>query len=165
MAAGIGDKLLREDMYDPLTLRAFERYFGNLYWSKGDLDEGRHVSGSNSLLARNDLAFAFRTAAERLRLIEQEQVPMLVPWGEAEKIAAQIRAVAARGHSLRGMMRRAQRCIVGIYPRTAAGLLQGGAASKLVPGLLWLDDQRLYDRVTGLRADELSEYAPEELMF
>ena len=27
MAAGIGDKLLREDAEDPLTLEAFERYF------------------------------------------------------------------------------------------------------------------------------------------
>ena len=165
MAASIGDKLLREDTENPLTLEAFERYFRDLYWSKGDLDEGRIVTGGNSLLARNDLAFAFRTAAERFRLIEQEQMPMLVPWGEGEKIAAQLRAVAAAGHSLRGVMRRAQRYIVGVYPRTAAGLVKDGAASELVPGLLRLDDSRLYDRVTGLRADKLSVYAPQELIF
>jgi CRISPR-associated endonuclease/helicase Cas3 len=165
MAAGIGDKLLREDADDPLTLDAFERYFRDLYWSKGDLDEGRIVTGGNSLLARSDLAFAFRTAAERFRLIDQEQVPVLVPWGEAEKIAAQLRAVAAAGHSLRGVMRRAQRYIVGVYPRTAAGLIQAGVASELVPGLLQLDDRRLDDDVTGLRADKLSVYAPEELIF
>jgi CRISPR-associated endonuclease/helicase Cas3 len=164
MAASIGDKLLREDVDDPLTLDAFERYFRDLYWSKRDLDEGGILSGSNNLLARSDLAFAFRTAAERVRLIEQEQVPVLVHWDEAEKIAAQLRAVAAAGHSLRGVMRRAQRYIVGVYPRTAAGLVQAGVASELVPGLLQLDDRRLYDDVTGLRADKLSVYAPEELI-
>jgi CRISPR-associated endonuclease/helicase Cas3 len=165
MAAGIGDRLLRQDQDDPLTLEAYERYFTDLYWSKGDLDEGRILSGSNSLLVRSDLAFAFRTAAERFRLIDQQQIPLLVPWGEAKKIAAQIRAVAAAGHSLRGLMRRAQRYIVGVYPRTAAGLVQAGAASELVPGLLWLDDRRLYDDVIGLRADKLSVYAPDELIF
>ena len=92
-------------------------------------------------------------------------MPILVPWGEAEKIAAQLHAVAAAGHSLRGVMRRAQRYIVGVYPRTAAGLVQAGAASELVPGLLQLDDSRLYDEVTGLRADKLAVYAPEELIF
>jgi len=165
MAAGIGDRLLRQDLEDPLTLEAYDRYFRDLYWSKGDLDEGRIVSGVNSLLARSDCAFAFRTAAERFRLIQQEQNPILVPWGEASKIAAQIRAIAAAGRSLRGMMRRAQRWIVSVYPRTKAGLVQAGAASELVPGLLWLDDQHLYDRVTGLRADKLAEYAPQELIF
>ena len=146
MAAGIGDKLLREDADDPLTLAAFERYFRDLYWSKGDLDEGRMLSGSNSLLARSDLAFAFRTAAERFRLIEQEQMPVLVPWGEGQQDRGpDARLSRPPATPLRGMMRGAQRYIVGVYPRTAAGLIQAGVASELVPGLLGLDDRHLYD--------------------
>jgi hypothetical protein len=43
-------------------------------------------------------------------------------------------------------------------------MLHGGAARELVPGLLALEDERLYEPRFGLRIDRLGDYAPSELL-
>lgn len=159
MAAGIGDKLLRRGAEDPLTLTAFDAFFRELYWLKHDLDAAGLLT-ARRLLARPDLAFAFRTAAEKFKIIKDEQIPVLVPLGEGARIA---RELEIAGPS-RERLRRAQRFTVGVYRHTAGGLLKECVARELVPGLLLLDDARLYDEVTGLQVDRVGIYDPHELM-
>ncbi|MCS7268198.1 MAG: CRISPR-associated endonuclease Cas3'' [Geminicoccaceae bacterium] len=163
IAAEIGRKLLTA-LPDPLAQEAFERYFRELYWSRGErLDSAQLLTGEK-LLARPDLAFAFRTAAERFRMIPDEQVPVLVPWAEGRHLAGEIAARATAGAGLRALLRRAQRFLVGVYRRTASAMLRAGAVRELVPGLLWLEDARLYDERFGLRIDRLGAYEPSELL-
>lgn len=163
IAAQIGQELLLT-LYDPMSLEAFERYFRELYWSRGEkLDAAGLLSGKR-LLARTALDFSFRTAAESFRLIPEEQVPILVPWGEGRDLVREIPVRAAAGAGLRGLLRRAQRFLVGVYRRTAAEMLHCGAARELVPGLLALEDERLYEPRFGLRIDRLGDYAPSELL-
>ena len=163
IAAEIGRKLLSTPE-DPLSQEAFERYFCELYWSRGEkLDAAQLLSGEK-LLAKGDLAFAFRTAAERFRMIPAEQMPVLVPWCEGRALAGEIERRAAVGASLRDALRRAQRYVVGIYRETAAEMLRTDSARELVPGLLLLKDELLYDDKLGLRVDRLGKYDPVELV-
>lgn len=163
LAAAIGRKLLATHS-DPLSYEAFEHYFRELYWSRGEqLDTAQLLTGEK-LLAKADLAFAFRTAAERFRMIPDEQIPVLVPWGEGRALVGEIERRAAVGAGLREVLRRAQRYVVGVYRRTAAEMLRTGSARALVPGLLFLEDGRLYDEKLGLRVDRLGAYEPSELV-
>lgn len=163
IAAEIGRKLLSA-LSDPLSHEAFEGYFRELYWSRGEkLDAAQLLSGEK-LLAKPDLAFAFRTAAERFRIVPDEQIPVLVPWREGRSLTDAVSVCAHTGVGLRGVLRRAQRYLVGVYKRTAAALLRAGAVRELVPGLLSLEDQRLYDARLGLRIDKIGEYEPAELL-
>jgi CRISPR-associated endonuclease/helicase Cas3 len=160
-AAQIALPMLRRPDDDPLTLTAFTRFFGQLYWAHGDkLDRESLVSGRSPLLGRPAAKFAFRTAAERFRIIPDEQVPLVVPWGNAAKIVQEIE----QGGPNRDRMRRLQRLTVGVYRRTAEGLLQERAAREIssCPGLLILEDERLYDHATGLDIRRIGVYAPEE---
>jgi CRISPR-associated endonuclease/helicase Cas3 len=162
LAAQIATPLL--DGEDPLTLANFERYFRALYWSRtGRLDEAGLLEGQR-LLARPDGAFAFRTAARAFRIIGQDQIPVLVPYGEGPRLAREIEAAAAAGAGLGRLLRRAQRFVVSVYPKTAAALLAAGAGRELVPGLIELVDRRLYDRDLGLRSRLLIDYDPNELV-
>jgi CRISPR-associated endonuclease/helicase Cas3 len=159
LAAQIGVPLLAEGD-DALTPEAFTRYFGQLYWAQGDLDVHRMLTGSKPLLADRSCEFGFRTAAARFKLIPDEQVPLIVPYGDASAIADEI------GHAgvSRERMRRAQRFTVGVYRKTAAGLLACKAAREIAPGLLQLDDARLYTRRTGLDVRRLGTFDPSELI-
>jgi CRISPR-associated endonuclease/helicase Cas3 len=160
-AAKIALPILRRPNEDPLTHAAFTRFFGNLYWTQGDkLDRESLVSGRSPLLGRPAAKFAFRKAAGLFRIIPDEQVPLVVPWEEAAKIVREIE----RGGSNRDRMRRLQRLTVGVYRRTAQGLLQERAAREIsgCPGLLILEDERLYDHATGLDIRRIGVYEPEE---
>lgn len=163
IAADIGRKLL-STLSDPLSHEAFESYFRELYWSRGEkLDAAQLLSGEK-LLAKPDLAFAFRTAAERFHIVPDEQVPVLVPWRQGRSLADAVSVCAHTGVGLRGVLRRAQRYLVGVYRKTATALLRAGAVREIVPGLLSLEDQRLYDARLGLRIDKIGEYEPAELL-
>ena len=102
--------------------------------------------------------FAFRTAADVFRIIPDEQMPLVVPWGAARDIVREIEQAGANWD----LWRRLQRLTVGVYRRTAAGLLAERAVHEVLPGLLVLEDERLYDKVTGLDVRRLGALAPEE---
>lgn len=158
-AAAIAERLLRGDDEDPLTLAAFTRFFTQLYWVQGDrLDSKQIISGYNALLARSRLQYAFRTAAEVFRIIPDEQVPVVVPWGDARLL---VREVERAGAS-RGRLRRLQRFTVGVYRRTAQGLLTQRVVREILPGLLVLEDERLYDEFVGLDVKGLGVLNPQE---
>lgn len=158
-AARIAEPLLRGADEDPLTLAAFTQFFTQLYWVQGDrLDSEQIISGYNALLARTRLQYAFRTAAEVFRIIPDEQVPVVVPWGDAGVLVREIEHAGAS----RGRLRRLQRFTVGIYRRTAQGLLAERAVREVSPGLLVLEDERLYDEFVGLDVRGLGVLNPQE---
>ncbi|MDR2173277.1 MAG: CRISPR-associated endonuclease Cas3'' [Burkholderiales bacterium] len=79
-------QMLRRHEHDPLSLDAIEAYFQELYWQKGDeaLD-ARNILG---LIKDGGIdSMPFETVAEKFRLIDNVQHPIIVPFkadGEAE---------------------------------------------------------------------------------
>jgi len=158
-AAQISLPALRTADEDPLTLDAFSRFFADLYWSQGsNLDREHIVSGSAPLLGHG-LDFRFRTAAEKFRIIEADQMPVVVPYGDGMPRAREVERYGLSRERLRGL----QRFIVGVFRHSAPALLADGAIREIAPGLFLLDNRRLYTDV-GLDLRRSAVYAPEDLM-
>ncbi len=135
----------------------------DLYWSQGDrLDSKQLVSGQGPLLARRDMSFAFRTAAELFRIIPDEQVPVIVPWGDAMRLAREIERLGPTRERVRAV----QRYAVGVYRATLAKLVSASAVREIVEGLglFVLDSPRLYSELWGLDDGDAGLFAPEDLV-
>jgi CRISPR-associated endonuclease/helicase Cas3 len=162
-SARIGTAMLQRAGDDPLTLSAFERFFADLYWMQGDrLDGSQIISGQERLLARRDMSFAFRTAAERFKIVPEEQVPVIVPWGDAMRLAREIEQFGPT----RERMRKMQRYTVGVYRATLARLAGAAAVREIVAGLglFVLEDAALYSERWGLDDGDAGMLAPEDLV-
>jgi CRISPR-associated endonuclease/helicase Cas3 len=165
VAARVALPMLERDDGDPLTHDAFERYFRGLYWTQGArLDSKRIVSGQASLLARRDLSYAFRAASEEFRIIPQEQVPVIVRWGDAPRLVDEIVRLGLSRERIRGI----QRFTVGVYRGTLQRLGDAAAVReiepRLAPGLFVLERKALYSDTIGLDDRGAGLFAPEELM-
>jgi CRISPR-associated endonuclease/helicase Cas3 len=161
VAAQVALPMLERGDGDPLTHDAFERFFRQLYWTQGErLDSRQIVSGPSALLARRDLSYAFRTAAEQFRIIPDEQVPVVMPWGDASRLVAEIARLGISRDRLRGI----QRYIVGVYRKTLTRLSDAAAVREVAPGLFVLERKPLYSSATGLDDRGAGYFDPEELM-
>ncbi|MCC7390697.1 MAG: CRISPR-associated endonuclease Cas3'' [Phycisphaerales bacterium] len=127
---------------DPLSPAAIEAYFSEHYWQHSERwDRGaRDSSGDRGLPVLEcfsgqpqreppHLLLNFRTAAERYRLIEDEQTPVLVPWG------ARGRELIAEARRFRfppdaEFRRRCQRFAVGVRAGALWDMLETGAVSQ-----------------------------------
>ncbi len=129
----------------------FGRYFERLYHAC-DLDEQRiadllKVDGQT-------LAVNFRTAAERFRLIrDEDSVPVIVRYSgvgsEAEKWIETLRKEGPQ----RWLMRKLQRYTVNIYRRDAMRLVGQGDIEEAMPGLYVQVNDWLYHPDLGFNPD------------
>lgn len=132
----------------------FARYFERLYHAC-DLD----AEGIGELLEVDGqtLAVSFRTAAERFRLIQDEDsAPVAVryrgPHGTDDTIDTLLNTLKKHGPE-RWLMRKLQRYTVNIHRREVMKLLTQGDVEETIPGLFVQVGDWLYHPHLGLNAD------------
>lgn len=156
-AAEEGRAVLRRHPADPLSLEAVEDYFRALYWRRGDLLDKRRILETFTEGAGQG-NFAFRTVAERFRLIDEEHAgePVIVPWGRDEAEREAVRALIERlehEETPRALLRRLQRYTVSVH-RTALERLEAAGAVELRQGRYRvLRDLRFYRDDVGFEPD------------
>lgn len=131
----------------------YEDYFRSLYFSK-DLD----LRGIQPL--RQSLSFA--SVARRFRLITDETLPVVVPFGESGQRLAEIHH---RGPD-RLLLRSLQSLVVNIRERDVSLLQAKGALETVVDGIYALTPiyQHLYDSRFGLQVSDDAGPDPERLI-
>jgi len=161
-ACQAGRQVLQRRPIDPLAPALFTEYFQGLYWQKGT--EQLDKKGILSLLKNNQrLEFSFRTAAERFQLIPEIQAPVIVRYGDNERLLAQL-ARSSDGLD-RKLLRQLQRYVVNIPRRVHQQLLKEGTITEQQPGI-YVQVAPIYDPVLGLRVDNapIGHYAPDDLI-
>jgi CRISPR-associated endonuclease/helicase Cas3 len=123
---------------DPtLTPDLFERYFRLWFAAINGMDR----EGILDLLKPGKgLEISFRTAAERFRLIPDDGAPVIVRWGESEKLLKQLKS----GLPDRWLMRKLQRYTVNVRRNCLDRLINQGV-EEILPGLYEQTDDLLYD--------------------
>lgn len=158
-ACDVGRQLLLSRPPDPLAPKLFTEYFQSLYWRKGA--ENLDRQGITALLKYNlKLEFSFRTAAERFQLIPETQMPVIVRYGNNERLLAQL---AKSGDLSRGILRKLQRYVVNIPRRIHQRLLTEGTIQEQQPGV-FVQVIHLYDPVLGFQTDKAMNYPPDHLI-
>ena len=146
--------VLRDGQGRPLARERFSAYFERLYYGC-DLDK----AGICSLLQAqgNELAVGFRTAAEKFRLIDDEDsLPIVVRYrgkDGQDKSIDQWLALLRRDGPQRWLMRKLQRYTVTLHQKKALALLVQGDIKELMPGLFVQVSDLLYDPDLGLLPD------------
>ncbi len=135
------------DLDDPAAIR---RYFTLLY--KMEDTDSRQIQKLRQ-------ALDYPATAQKFRLIDDETISVVVPYGspaERRQVDRLWEAVEARAGNLRQLLRRLQPYTVSLYQHQARQYQTKGwiQSSALLPDLgLWLGR---YDDVCGLVADDLS---------
>ncbi|OYV26238.1 MAG: CRISPR-associated helicase Cas3', partial [Halothiobacillus sp. 20-54-6] len=128
--------VLHAHIGQPLERTLFARYFEKLYHAcdldAQDVGELLKVDGTT-------LAVNFRTAAERFKLIQDEDsAPIIVRYrgagGDDDKVDKLLNALKKDGPQ-RWLMRQFQRYTVNIHNREAMKLLSQGDVAEAIPGL------------------------------
>lgn len=158
-AEGLGRQLLAEGVSDPLAPERFERFFRELYWMQGDrLDKHRILEE----LRDSECRFAFRTAARKMRLIDESAyAPVVVLYGKGAKLAGLLESQEPE----RWLLRRLQRYVVNLPRRVHRRLVEDSAIREVHPDLFVQGHGALYDDRLGFCADRSIVYEPDELMF
>lgn len=159
-------RVLKDHSEDLLSLEALEAYFGEVYWRMGeDLDrEGILKMFTHSRRGTN---YAFRTAAEKFRMIESGQVPVIIDYDETSSKA--IRQLQVPGKSSGALARDLQTYVVQVPPKARALLVQNGKASFAAPDLRGdqfcvLADKSLYHKGVGLIWEDADYLAAEQFV-
>jgi CRISPR-associated endonuclease/helicase Cas3 len=160
-AEGLGRQLLAEGAPDPLAPERFERFFREFYWIQGErLDRHRILEELRDSECR--CRFAYRTAAHKVRLIDEKAyAPAVVHYGEGARLAGLLESQGPE----RWVLRRLQRYVVNLPRRVHLALLQAGALREVHPGLFVQGHSALYDDRLGFCADRSIVYEPDDLMF
>ncbi|CAM5521216.1 hypothetical protein [Rhodanobacter lindaniclasticus] len=164
-----GESASREVLSDtsgaPFTRANFAAYFERLYYGcqldKADICGLLAADGS-------ELAVSFRTAAEKFKLIDDEEsLPVVVRYrgraGESVEIDQWL-AMLRRDGPQRWLMRKLQRYTVSLRRGQALALLARGDIEGILPGLYVQVNDWLYDPVTGLNP-ELIQLRPQDTIF
>lgn len=140
---------------DPMAVERFGEFFRHLY-GNADLDAKRI---RDLLRAGKAGDVSFRTAAERFRLIDEEDgATVIVRYqrDEADKEIDQWLGLLRKNGPDRWLLRKLQRYGVTVYRRDLERLLAGGdiaAVGDACPGLYVQFSDVLYDRELGLNVD------------
>ncbi len=151
------EKALSAHSEAPFEPAAFERFFDELYWAKGDeaLDEYRMAEllgiGVEKRREGDPLDFRYRTAAEKFRMIDQDQETLIIPYNRAAREA--ISALKRDGPD-RHLLRRLQPFTVPVV-RTAMAKLRESLAVEDLDGASVLKKEELYRRDVGLDLEQL----------
>jgi CRISPR-associated endonuclease/helicase Cas3 len=156
-AAESGRQSLASAGADPIAPARFRDYFLDLYWKQGaNLDKHRILE---DLKHTGDLQFRFRTAAEKFRLIDDVQVPVIVRY-ENEALLRDLRFQPDN----RYLRRRLQRFTVSIPRYLRQRLAAEGRIEEVHPGIFVLTSELHYHPALGLLTDEDALYEPADLV-
>jgi CRISPR-associated endonuclease/helicase Cas3 len=128
---------------DPNSPSVHRPYFSRLYQTKPGLD--------TYAISRHRRELSFETVSELYRLIEEDNLPVLVGWGEGvAAIEALERRLADGIPMTRKDLRELQPFIVDVFPSALEKSVKAGDAIEMVEGLWkWVGD---YDE-TGIIAE------------
>jgi CRISPR-associated endonuclease/helicase Cas3 len=142
-----GRQSLEQRHADPLSPRRFRDYFEGLYWKLGSrLDE----RGILPLLDHGgQLMIRFRTAAEKFRLIDDAQLPVLVRHRNHDLLLRLDTLRAKRWEPDRRTRRELQRFVVGIPRRLHKELAASGKIAEWFPGVWVQVASGMYDPHVG----------------
>ena len=155
-----------------MSLDAIHAYFQELYWSKGDEALDKNQILPKCADRRRSLDFPFETIARDFRLIEDVQVPVIVPWrgkdGNDDTAARLLRDLEHVPRPSR-TARRLQPYVVQIPPFGREALLAVGAAHVVRERdfgrqFVVLGNLDLYDEQVGLRLDDPTARTAEGLV-
>jgi len=137
----------------------FRAYFENLYWMRGDRLDEKKILGL--LDDQGELKIRFRSAAERFRLIPDNQLPIVVRYENDRLIDEMARMRARGGEPDRALHRRLQRSVVSIPRPPHAQLAREGRIEEWFPGVWVQTSPDLYHPSIGLdaRRPEINEAA------
>lgn len=152
-----GRRSLEERAGDPLSPERFRAYFRELYWKHGPrLD--RH--GILPLLDHHGtLEIRFRTAAERFRLIDDAQLPVVVRYRN-HTLLRRLRYAPVN----RELFRRLQRFVVSIPVYLHQRLRASGEIEEWQPGVWVQAFDDAYNPNLGLLAQRPEVYDPADLI-
>lgn len=147
----------RQHADDPLTLAAIHHYFRQLYWQKGDLELDAH--NLLGLLRGSSLdSLPFETLADKYRVIESAQMPVIIPYDSAAR-----KALTALEHAEGsvGIARQLQPYLVQLPRQGYEALRHAGAIQPVAPQrygeqFMQLANIDIYDLRFGLRCDDPS---------
>ncbi len=149
-ASETATRMLQSGLEDPTDNAAFAPYFSELYWKANSLD-GKKIM---ELLtpAPPDYGIQFRSAAEAFQIIDAGvQKPLLVPYGEGEKL---IQTLKTKGPERR-LLRKLQRYVVNVYSDQFYTLQNRGSIEEVSLGIFALTCTVEYDNNIGLLIDEM----------
>ena len=171
--ADVARSVMRSYPDDSMSLDAIRAYFRELYWSKGDVALDAKQVLRQCTERRRSLDFPFETIAREFRLIEDSQVPVIVPWcgkdGHDETAARLLRDldhVPRPGRIARGL----QPYVVQVPPSRREALLAVGAARTVREPdfgrqFVVLANLDLYDEHVGLKLDDPTSRTAEGLVY
>jgi len=140
---------------DLLGLDAIEAYFRLHYWKRSAVWDGKKIMECFNVSHRSGdptpLLFNYRTAAERFRFIEDEQQPVIVPWGDkGRRLVERLQAPIPPDRDTR---RALQRYIVQVPDRIRQRMLDNQDAQVRHEFFHVLVTDGLYHPETGLSLD------------
>ncbi|WP_248885546.1 CRISPR-associated helicase Cas3' [Acidithiobacillus acidisediminis] len=151
--------VLYGDTEQPLALECFARYFERLYHAceldkKGICDD---LFMADNALDGRELAVNFRTAAEKFKLIsDEDSMPIVVRYqgvnGQDDSINKWLATLRKDGPE-RWLMRKLQRYTVNLHRIQAMQLLRQGDIEEIMPGLFAQVSDWLYDTTLGLNPE------------
>jgi CRISPR-associated endonuclease/helicase Cas3 len=146
---------------DLLGLDAIEAYFRLHYWKRKQ-DWDRHdILGCFEL---RDCSFAFRTCAERFRMIADDTTPVIIPYGyHGRRFVDRLRRELPLWPERRGSFkRRAQGYVVQLRREVQQKLMDAGEFEVIDDTFFILWRRTLYDRFIGVCLENAGILAPEE---
>lgn len=156
-AAGSTKSVLRsEHGEDPFSPAAIREYFRETYWLEND-----KLDRKNILKELSDPSgdWFFAEASRRFRIIENDMVPLIVPYDErAERLVASLRHVDHPG----GILRELQQYTVQVYANQLQALDDAGAIELVEDAYPVLREMSFYDERFGLT---FPEEAPDSSAF
>ncbi|XSG85847.1 MAG: CRISPR-associated endonuclease Cas3'' [Methylohalobius sp. ZOD2] len=164
--AQAGREIFRNHADCPLSLQAVENYFQMLYWQKGE-----QALDGHDLLGRIEEGgidgMPFETVASKFRMIENTQMPVIIPFDEIARTALRDLDYAERAGAI---ARRLQPYIVqlprqGYDALRSAGAIQPVAEAKFGEQFIQLVNEPLYEDQVGLTWDDPVFIRAEKLVF
>lgn len=139
------------DYTDLLSPAAVTHYFGEHYWTQGgEAGENWDAEKVGECFCLPE-HFQFREAAQRYRLIDDIQIPIIIPYDDRSR-RLRDELMAMEEPPPRGFDRRLQRYVVSVMPHDLQKLQDGGVL--LENHERWvLGNKEAYDREQGLRFD------------
>lgn len=143
--AETSEGIIRKFMNDILAPDAVREYFLTMYWKAESLDRPGILSRMSEDVGR--LNFPFADVSGMFRMINDEMVPVIIPYNEdARSIIRSLRYAEFPGR----LLRRLQRYMVNIYPKALSLLIAKGAVEKVQDRFNVLINDHLYRSDIGL---------------
>ncbi|MCH4156630.1 MAG: CRISPR-associated helicase Cas3' [Muribaculaceae bacterium] len=144
------NELLSCGMDNPFNPASMKQYFKQLYGRVNGFDK----QGIMSLIFSTEFKYPFREIANKFKLIDNIGTPILVNYGEGEKI---IEAISHEFPS-HELMRKLQRYMVTVSDKDAENMIRYGRIRKMLEsenfsGIWVQNDPKLYDDKAGVVLD------------